>query len=222
MVGTPDSLSLKNTARPQRSMDYDPRKIQLVLNRADTRVGISQHDVVAVLGSEPNVFILRPRDPALGERGHLTLSSRGPSRTRPRRSMTLPGCSSRAPRQRPRRGGGRRLRRASPDPCSASEGSSRMGGPRATRHHQARGRGPDQGAVRPTSRTRSTCSSSGASAWQLTGQVIDPVGMRDRVIADIRRHLRRDRHLPRRPRLAHQRDRRRHSRLRAARAPARR
>jgi len=43
-------------------MDYDPRKIQLVLNRADTRVGISQHDVVAVLGSEPNVFIPSDRE----------------------------------------------------------------------------------------------------------------------------------------------------------------
>src|SRR4029078_3725781 len=43
-------------------MDYDPKKIQLVLNRADTRVGISQHDVVAVLGSEPNVFIPSDRE----------------------------------------------------------------------------------------------------------------------------------------------------------------
>jgi pilus assembly protein CpaE len=65
MVGTLDSLSLKNTKLGLETlglMDYDPRKIQLVLNRADTRVGISQHDVVAVLGSEPNVFIPSDRE----------------------------------------------------------------------------------------------------------------------------------------------------------------
>ena len=43
-------------------MDYDPKKIQLVLNRADTRVGISHHDVVSVLGSEPDVFIPSDRE----------------------------------------------------------------------------------------------------------------------------------------------------------------
>ena len=65
MVGTLDSLSLKNTKLGLETlglMDYDPKKIQLVLNRADTRVGISQHDVVAVLGSEPNVFIPSDRE----------------------------------------------------------------------------------------------------------------------------------------------------------------
>ena len=43
-------------------MDYDQSKIQLVLNRADTRVGISHHDVVSVLGSEPDVFIPSDRE----------------------------------------------------------------------------------------------------------------------------------------------------------------
>ncbi len=65
MVGTLDSLSLKNTKLGLETlglMDYDKRKIQLVLNRADTRVGISQHDVVAVLGSEPNIFIPSDRE----------------------------------------------------------------------------------------------------------------------------------------------------------------
>ncbi len=65
MVGTLDSLSLKNTKLGLETlglMDYDPKKIQLVLNRADTRVGISQHDVVMVLGAEPNVFIPSDRE----------------------------------------------------------------------------------------------------------------------------------------------------------------
>ena len=65
MVGTLDSLSLKNTKLGLETlglMDYDPKKIQLVLNRADTRVGISQHDVVAVLGNEPNIYIPSDRE----------------------------------------------------------------------------------------------------------------------------------------------------------------
>src|SRR6187431_2027192 len=65
MVGTLDSLSLKNTKLGLETlglMDYDPKKIQLVLNRADTRVGISQHDVVMVLGAEPNIFIPSDRE----------------------------------------------------------------------------------------------------------------------------------------------------------------
>jgi len=65
MVGTLDSLSLKNTKLGLETlglMEYDKSKIQLVLNRADTRVGISQHDVVAVLGSEPNIFIPSDRE----------------------------------------------------------------------------------------------------------------------------------------------------------------
>jgi pilus assembly protein CpaE len=65
MVGTLDSLSLKNTKlglETLQLMDYDPKKILLVLNRADTRVGISKHDVVAVLGSEPDIFIPSDRE----------------------------------------------------------------------------------------------------------------------------------------------------------------
>jgi pilus assembly protein CpaE len=65
MVGTLDSLSLKNTKlglETLQLMDYDPKKIQLVLNRADTRVGISQHDVVSVLGSQPDIFIPSDRE----------------------------------------------------------------------------------------------------------------------------------------------------------------
>jgi pilus assembly protein CpaE len=79
MVGTLDSLSLKNTKLGLETlalMDYDPKKIQLVLNRADTRVGISQHDVIAVLGSEPNVYIPSDREipRAVNEGVPITLS----------------------------------------------------------------------------------------------------------------------------------------------------
>jgi pilus assembly protein CpaE len=79
MVGTLDSLSLKNTKLGLETlglMDYDPKKIQLVLNRADTRVGISQHDVIAVLGREPDVYIPSDREipRAVNEGVPITLS----------------------------------------------------------------------------------------------------------------------------------------------------
>jgi len=79
MVGTLDSLSLKNTKlglETLQLMDYDESKIQLVLNRADTRVGISHHDVVAVLGREPNIFIPSDREipRAVNEGVPITLS----------------------------------------------------------------------------------------------------------------------------------------------------
>jgi pilus assembly protein CpaE len=79
MVGTLDSLSLKNTKLGLETlglMDYDESRIQLVLNRADTRVGISQHDVVAVLGREPDIFIPSDREipRAVNEGVPVTLS----------------------------------------------------------------------------------------------------------------------------------------------------
>ncbi|MBA2294795.1 MAG: AAA family ATPase [Actinobacteria bacterium] len=79
MVGTLDSLSLKNTKlglETLQLMDYDDSKIQLVLNRADTRVGISHHDVVTVLGREPRIFIPSDREipRAVNEGVPVTLS----------------------------------------------------------------------------------------------------------------------------------------------------
>jgi pilus assembly protein CpaE len=65
MVGMLDSLSLKNTKLGLETlelMDYDRGKIKLVLNRAHSRVGISQGDVVAVLGREPDVYISSDRE----------------------------------------------------------------------------------------------------------------------------------------------------------------
>ena len=58
------AVAEEHEARPRDPglMDYDDEKIQLVLNRADTRVGISQHDVVSVLGSEPDIYIPSDRE----------------------------------------------------------------------------------------------------------------------------------------------------------------
>ena len=65
MVGMLDSLSLKNTKLGLETLElmkYDPNKIFLLLNRAHSRVGISQSDVEAVLGRTPDVFIPSDRE----------------------------------------------------------------------------------------------------------------------------------------------------------------
>jgi pilus assembly protein CpaE len=65
MVGMLDSLSLKNTKLGLETLDlmgYENERIVLVLNRAQSRVGISTNDVVAVLGREPQVMIPSDRE----------------------------------------------------------------------------------------------------------------------------------------------------------------
>jgi pilus assembly protein CpaE len=65
MVGMLDSLSLKNTKLGLETLElmkYDPEHVFLLLNRAHSRVGISQSDVEAVLGRTPDVFIPSDRE----------------------------------------------------------------------------------------------------------------------------------------------------------------
>jgi len=65
MVGMLDSLSLKNTKLGLETLElmkYDPDHIFLLLNRAHSRVGISQSDVEAVLGRTPDIFIPSDRE----------------------------------------------------------------------------------------------------------------------------------------------------------------
>ncbi|HXG75289.1 MAG TPA: AAA family ATPase [Gaiellaceae bacterium] len=65
MVGMLDSLSLKNTKLGLETLElmkYDPSRVYLVLNRAHSRVGISQSDVEAVLGRTPDIFIPSDRE----------------------------------------------------------------------------------------------------------------------------------------------------------------
>jgi pilus assembly protein CpaE len=60
IVGMLDSLSLKNTKLGLETLElmgYNPDQISLVLNRADTRVGISHEDVEAIIGRSPDVLI---------------------------------------------------------------------------------------------------------------------------------------------------------------------
>jgi pilus assembly protein CpaE len=65
VVGMLDSLSLKNTKLGLETLElmgYDRERTRLVLNRADSRVGISRDDVVAIVGRQPDVFVPSDRE----------------------------------------------------------------------------------------------------------------------------------------------------------------
>src|SRR5690242_18091724 len=65
MVGMLDSLSLKNTKLGLETLDlmgYDGEHVSLVLNRADSRVGITPDDVSTIVGRAPDVSIPSDRE----------------------------------------------------------------------------------------------------------------------------------------------------------------
>ncbi|HEY0417444.1 MAG TPA: AAA family ATPase [Gaiellaceae bacterium] len=65
MVGTLDSLSLKNTKLGLETLDlmgFPPDRVRLVLNRANSRVGITDEDVLSIIGRSPDVFIPSDRE----------------------------------------------------------------------------------------------------------------------------------------------------------------
>jgi pilus assembly protein CpaE len=60
VVGMLDALSLKDTKLGLETLElmgYDGTNIRLVLNRADTKVGITHDDMEKVLGRRPDVFV---------------------------------------------------------------------------------------------------------------------------------------------------------------------
>jgi pilus assembly protein CpaE len=66
VVGMLDALSLKDTKiglETLAQMGYEPGDVTLVLNRADTSVGITQKDVEHLLGQRPDVLV--PSDRAI-------------------------------------------------------------------------------------------------------------------------------------------------------------
>ena len=66
VVGMLDALSLKDTKIGLETlslMGYDPHGVRLVLNRADTSVGISDDDVTMILGRRPDISV--PSDRAV-------------------------------------------------------------------------------------------------------------------------------------------------------------
>ena len=65
MVGVLDALSLKNTKLGLETLDlmgYGEDRITLVLNRADSRVGITPDDVRTVMGRKPDFLVPSDRD----------------------------------------------------------------------------------------------------------------------------------------------------------------
>jgi pilus assembly protein CpaE len=65
MIGTLDALSLKNAKLALDTlarMGYDRDRIRIVLNRADTNVGISLADTTTVMGRAPDVLVPSHRD----------------------------------------------------------------------------------------------------------------------------------------------------------------
>jgi pilus assembly protein CpaE len=65
MVGMLDSLSLKNTKLGLETLElmgYKRDRIRILLNRADTHVGVTQEDVAAIVGRAPDVFVASHRD----------------------------------------------------------------------------------------------------------------------------------------------------------------
>jgi pilus assembly protein CpaE len=65
MVGTLDSLSLKNTKLGLETLElmgYESERVHLVLNRADSHVGLAHEDVRAIVGREPEVLVPSHRD----------------------------------------------------------------------------------------------------------------------------------------------------------------
>jgi pilus assembly protein CpaE len=65
IVGMLDSLSLKNTKLGIETLDlmgFPSENVALILNRADSRVGITHDDVAAIIGRRPDVLIPSDRE----------------------------------------------------------------------------------------------------------------------------------------------------------------
>jgi len=65
MVGMLDALSLKNTKLGLETLDlmgFPAEHIKMVLNRARSRVGISDDEVVAIMGRQPDIMVPSDRD----------------------------------------------------------------------------------------------------------------------------------------------------------------
>jgi len=65
VVAMLDALSLKNTKLGLETlslMGYDNARISLLLNRADTKVGITPEDVLAIVGRQPDILVPSDRD----------------------------------------------------------------------------------------------------------------------------------------------------------------
>jgi pilus assembly protein CpaE len=65
VVAMRDTLSLKNTRlglETLERMEYDRRRVKILLNRADTNVGIEREDVLAILGRDVDILVPSSRE----------------------------------------------------------------------------------------------------------------------------------------------------------------
>jgi pilus assembly protein CpaE len=65
VVAMRDTLSLKNTKlglETLERMEYDRRRVKILLNRANTNVGIEREDVLAILGRDVDILLPSHRD----------------------------------------------------------------------------------------------------------------------------------------------------------------
>ena len=65
MVGMLDTLALKNTKLGLETLElmgYDAESVSLVLNRANSQIGLSHSDVEAIVGRKPDVLVPSDRD----------------------------------------------------------------------------------------------------------------------------------------------------------------
>jgi pilus assembly protein CpaE len=113
MVGNLDALSLKSTKLGLETlglMGYDLDRVRLVLNRADSRVGISDDDVVEVLGRDPDVLVPSHRDVTRSVNEAAPLSLTDPRSDAGRALRSLAGLY--APAEAKRTTGAKRARRS--------------------------------------------------------------------------------------------------------------
>lgn len=113
VVAMLDALSLKNTKLALETldmMDYDRSRISVVLNRADTRVGVTSGDVTELLGREPDIRV--PSDRAItrsvNEATPVVLGKQSPEARKAFEALAArfvpgapsPSAESKAPRRR--------------------------------------------------------------------------------------------------------------------------
>jgi pilus assembly protein CpaE len=83
MVGMLDALSLKNTKLGLETLElmgYEQKRIHILLNRADTRVGIANDEVDTIIGRSPDVLVPSEREiPCSINEGIPIVVSRGRS-----------------------------------------------------------------------------------------------------------------------------------------------
>jgi pilus assembly protein CpaE len=115
MVGMLDALSLKNTKLGLETLDlmgYDAGRVRILLNRADSRVGITRDDVHTILGRPVDVLVPSNRDipRAVNEGSPIVLAQRGSDAAKAFRGLAAMYLNSATETETGRRRWGRKAR----------------------------------------------------------------------------------------------------------------